>query len=139
MQNLEDQSVVVTGGTRGLGLGIVEALVARRAKVTVVARDRARLAEVERRLGAATIAGDVTEPRLAAAVLREVKPTVVILNAGATPEGREVLAVFRDRRRPRPDYFVDVAFVAGAIASIRDFRYVPYIADEATFALAGAP
>src|SRR5262249_12782994 len=85
MQTLEDRRIVVTGGSRGLGLGIVEALVARKTKVTAVARDRARLAEVERRLGVAIVAGDVTDPALATAVLRDVAPTVLILNAGATP------------------------------------------------------
>ncbi len=85
MQNLEDRRVVVTGGSRGLGLGIVEALAARKAKVTVVARDRARLAELERTLDVSTIAGDATDPTLAMSVLREVSPSVVILSAGATP------------------------------------------------------
>jgi NAD(P)-dependent dehydrogenase (short-subunit alcohol dehydrogenase family) len=32
---LQDERVVVTGGSRGLGLGIVEALLARGAQVTV--------------------------------------------------------------------------------------------------------
>src|SRR5262245_14023564 len=86
MQDLEGRRVVVTGGSRGIGLGIVEALVARKAKVTVVARDRGRLAEVERTLGVATVAGDVTDPKVATAVLRDVSPSVVILNAGAAPE-----------------------------------------------------
>jgi len=45
--------------------------------------------------------------------------------------GREVLAVFRDPARPRPDYFVERSSVDGAIVRIRDFRYVPYIADDA--------
>jgi len=40
---LEGQEVVVTGGSRGLGLGIVEALVAQKAHVTVVARDPERI------------------------------------------------------------------------------------------------
>jgi NAD(P)-dependent dehydrogenase (short-subunit alcohol dehydrogenase family) len=35
--NLKDKNVVVTGGSRGLGLGLVEALVAHGARVTVVA------------------------------------------------------------------------------------------------------
>lgn len=86
METLENKRVVVTGGSRGLGLGIVEALRARKAQVTVVARDRARLAEVERAAGVSTIAGDAAEPGLAAAVLREVRPEVLILSAGAAPE-----------------------------------------------------
>jgi NAD(P)-dependent dehydrogenase (short-subunit alcohol dehydrogenase family) len=85
MHTLEDQRVVVTGGSRGIGLGIVEALVARRANVTVVARDPDRLAEVKRRLGVGIAAGDVSDPTLADRVLREVRPTAVVLNAGATP------------------------------------------------------
>jgi NAD(P)-dependent dehydrogenase (short-subunit alcohol dehydrogenase family) len=85
METLEGQKVVVTGGSRGLGLGIVEALVARKAHVTVVARDAARLAEVSKRLGVTVIRGDVTEETLARDVLREVRPSVLILNAGAKP------------------------------------------------------
>src|SRR5262245_1924583 len=81
---LQDQRVVVTGGSRGLGLGIVEALLARGAQVTVIARDRARLADVQR-LGAAARPGDVTDPALMSAVVADVKPSVLILNAGATP------------------------------------------------------
>jgi NAD(P)-dependent dehydrogenase (short-subunit alcohol dehydrogenase family) len=80
---LEGQRVLVTGGSRGLGLGIVEALVARKARVTVLARDPARLAEVARRLDVGIIAGDITDPALAGAVLRDVRPAVLVLNAGA--------------------------------------------------------
>jgi len=50
-------------------------------------------------------------------------------------DGREVLAVFRDPSHPRPDYFIELALVDGAIAHIRDFRYVPYIADVAAIVL----
>ena len=44
--SLKDKTIVVTGGSRGLGLGLVEALVDQGAKVTVVARDQAALAAV---------------------------------------------------------------------------------------------
>jgi hypothetical protein len=53
MQTFEHKRVLVTGGSRGLGLGVVEALVARHADVTVRARD--------------------------------VRPSVLVLNAGAMP------------------------------------------------------
>jgi NAD(P)-dependent dehydrogenase (short-subunit alcohol dehydrogenase family) len=85
LDSLEGRHILVTGGSRGIGLGIVEALVARHARVTVVARDPARLAEVASRLGVAIIAGDVTDASLARTVLRQVQPSVLVLNAGASP------------------------------------------------------
>jgi len=51
--SLRNKTIVVTGGSRGLGLGLVEALVDRGAKVTVVARDPAALAAVKQGLGVA--------------------------------------------------------------------------------------
>lgn len=85
MESLEGRNAVVTGGSRGLGLAVVEALVARKARVTVVARNPERLAEVAKRLGVAVVAGDVADGSLARAVLREVRPSVLVLNAGASP------------------------------------------------------
>lgn len=85
MPDLAGQKAVVTGGSRGLGLGIVEALLARQAQVTVVARDPKRLREVSERLGVDVIQGDVSEEALARRVIESVRPTVLVLNAGATP------------------------------------------------------
>ena len=83
--NLREKKVVVTGGSRGLGLGLVEALVAHGAGVTVVARDPVALASVRARLGVGTIIGDVTEENAAHRILKEVRPDVLVLNAGAKP------------------------------------------------------
>jgi NAD(P)-dependent dehydrogenase (short-subunit alcohol dehydrogenase family) len=83
--NLKDKKVVVTGGSRGLGLGLVEALVARGAKVTVVAREAGALASIRARLGVATIPADVTDETEAHRILSEINPDVVVLNAGAKP------------------------------------------------------
>jgi NAD(P)-dependent dehydrogenase (short-subunit alcohol dehydrogenase family) len=83
--NLKDKKVVVTGGSRGLGLGLVEALVEHRAKVTVVARDGDALAAASERLGVATIAADVTDEAAAHRILGEVHPDILVLNAGAKP------------------------------------------------------
>ena len=62
--NLKDTKVVVTGGSRGLGLGLVEALTAHGARVTVVARDRDALAAVRARLGVDVISADITEEQV---------------------------------------------------------------------------
>ena len=83
--SLTDKNVVVTGGSRGLGLGLVEALVARSARVTVVARDADALASVGARLGVATISADVTDQTAAHRILAEVSPDILVLNAGAKP------------------------------------------------------
>jgi NAD(P)-dependent dehydrogenase (short-subunit alcohol dehydrogenase family) len=60
--SLKDKNAVVTGGSRGLGLGLVEALVAHSARVTVVARDADALESVRAKLGVATIAALATNP-----------------------------------------------------------------------------
>jgi NAD(P)-dependent dehydrogenase (short-subunit alcohol dehydrogenase family) len=83
--SLKDKSIVVTGGSRGLGLGLVEALVEQGAKVTVVARDPAALAAVKQRLGVAVIAADVTDQEAAQRILADVRPDVLVLNAGTPP------------------------------------------------------
>src|SRR6202166_1569125 len=83
--SLNDKNIVVTGGSRGLGLGLVEALVAHGAKVTVVARDTDALEAVRARLGVATIPADVTDETAAHRILGEVRPDILVLNAGARP------------------------------------------------------
>lgn len=83
--NLQDSSVVVTGGSRGLGLGLVEALVERGARVTVVARGADDLAAVAARLGVSTLVADVTDRAAAQRIVGELRPDVLALIAGATP------------------------------------------------------
>src|SRR6476646_10006504 len=83
--SLKDKNIVVTGGSRGLGLGLVEALVAHGARVTVVARDAVALAAVHARLGVTTIAADVTEKAAAQRILGQTRPDILVLNAGAKP------------------------------------------------------
>jgi NAD(P)-dependent dehydrogenase (short-subunit alcohol dehydrogenase family) len=83
--SLKDKTIVVTGGSRGLGLGLVEALVDQGGKVTVVARDKAALAAVQKRLGVAVIPADVTDEGAAQRILAGVRPEILVLNAGTPP------------------------------------------------------
>ncbi|GLH76692.1 short-chain dehydrogenase [Bradyrhizobium sp. SSBR45G] len=86
VMSLKDKNVVVTGGSRGLGLGLVEALVGHGAKVTVVARGVEALEAAAARLGVATIAADVTDEAAAHRIVRDVRPDIPVLNAGTTPQ-----------------------------------------------------
>ena len=83
--SLKHKNVVVTGGSRGLGLGLVEALVAHGARVTVVARGADALESVRARLGVAAICADVTDETAAHRILAEIRPDILALNAAATP------------------------------------------------------
>jgi NAD(P)-dependent dehydrogenase (short-subunit alcohol dehydrogenase family) len=85
--SVRDKIVVVTGGSRGrgLGLGLVEALVDQGAKVQVVARSALDLEAVRARLGVETISADITDERMAKRILSETRPEILVLNAGATP------------------------------------------------------
>ncbi|HSN18849.1 MAG TPA: SDR family oxidoreductase [Gammaproteobacteria bacterium] len=85
MQTLRQKRALVVGGSRGLGRGVVEALVAQGAAVTVLARDAAQLQELQSALGVATLRGDATDAGLAESALRELRPQVLVVNAGATP------------------------------------------------------
>jgi RNA polymerase sigma-70 factor (ECF subfamily) len=53
--------------------------------------------------------------------------------APAWLDGREVIAVYRDREAGQASYFIELALTERGIVEIRDFRYVPYIASEAMF------
>ena len=51
-------------------------------------------------------------------------------------DGREVLAVLPDESSKAPRYFIELGWQAGRVIAIRDFRYVPYIAQDTVFDLA---
>lgn len=85
MKSLQNRRALVTGGSRGLGLGLVEALAAEGAEVTVVARGEDDLAALKARLGVAVISADITDDGIAEQILSATRPDILALNAGAPP------------------------------------------------------
>jgi NAD(P)-dependent dehydrogenase (short-subunit alcohol dehydrogenase family) len=84
--SLKGKKALVIGGSRGLGRGAVDTLAARGAAVTVLARDEAALAGIARELeGTRVIVGDATDEKLAERVLRDERPDLLVLVAGASP------------------------------------------------------
>ena len=58
--NLQNATVLVTGGTSGIGRGVARVLTLAGAKVAITGRDDARLLETARELGVLAIKADVT-------------------------------------------------------------------------------
>lgn len=56
--------------------------------------------------------------------------------APAWLDGREVLAVLPEPQAARPCYFIELRWRDDHLIAIRDFRYVPYIAQDDSFVLA---
>ncbi len=91
--NLGGRVVLITGGSKGIGLACAEAFVAEGARVAISSRDAKNLAAAQAKLrsgsgDAATFAADLTQPEaavgLCAAVERALGPVDVLVNcAGA--------------------------------------------------------
>jgi NAD(P)-dependent dehydrogenase (short-subunit alcohol dehydrogenase family) len=86
------RSALVTGASRGFGRGIALALSEAGARVVGIARDRALLEDLRAELGASftAVSADATDPTVAGQLIDAYRPTIVVLNAGATPLPRPI-------------------------------------------------
>ncbi len=60
MKKIKDSVVVITGGSRGLGKSIAQALISKQATVIISSKDKAELEATAQELGATAILADVT-------------------------------------------------------------------------------
>jgi NAD(P)-dependent dehydrogenase (short-subunit alcohol dehydrogenase family) len=80
-KSLENETIIITGGGSGLGKAMADLLILTGAKVIVLSRKPVNFfAE-----NVINICGDVTDKEFIFKTVEEFKPTILILNAGATP------------------------------------------------------
>lgn len=89
---LEGRHVLVTGASRGIGASVAEAMAARGARITLVARSEDALAEVAARTGGVAITADLTDPEVVEGLLARVEAEagpvdVLVNNAGVDSTG----------------------------------------------------
>ena len=85
--NLNGATVLVTGGSSGIGLSIAKTLAGAGARVAITGRDQQRLTEAANEFGAHAIQGDVSKPADVQRTYRDVFQTfghldVLVNNAG---------------------------------------------------------
>jgi NAD(P)-dependent dehydrogenase (short-subunit alcohol dehydrogenase family) len=78
------KNVLITGGSSGLGKAIVEELASENFEMYVLGRNKEKLAQLQGP-NIHVIHGDATDERLVKRVFADLKPVIVLLNAGATP------------------------------------------------------
>ena len=87
--DLSGRNALVTGGSRGLGLQIAEALVEMGAKVAITARKKDELEEAKKHLGASAFVSDIGKREAIPALVDDVikqcgRIDILVNNAGAT-------------------------------------------------------
>ena len=125
---------IITGGSSGIGLAVAERLAADGWRLTILARDRARLttaAAALRKAGASqvgTCSVDVADAlslgrAVADAIVTQGPPSLVVASAGMVVPGRfEELALDEFRRSMEVNYLGSLHLVRAALPAMRSAR-----------------
>jgi NAD(P)-dependent dehydrogenase (short-subunit alcohol dehydrogenase family) len=92
MQTLKGKTAVVVGASSGVGRATLVALAAQGTRVCGVARGRERLDRIVRETPGEVmaVAADATEPEVAARLLREHDPDLLVLALGVQPQVEQI-------------------------------------------------
>lgn len=113
MEDFKGRTAVVTGGSRGFGRGMVEALAAKGARVVAIARDATHLEQLAREVpgNVVPVSGDANDPILAARIVEVERPSILVLNAGARSIQRPIRFHTWETFSPQFAFDVKSAFI----------------------------
>lgn len=124
---LEGRCALVTGASKGIGLGIAEALVREGAKVAISSRSRERIEAAAAEIGATPFEHDTADadaaPGLVDRVESQLGPLdVLITNSGGPPPGPDALGFSREQWEEAYRMLVlgPMALVESAIPGMRE-------------------
>lgn len=127
---LSGRSALVTGASKGLGLGIARALAAEGAAVAVSSRSPERIEEAASGIGARAYVHDSADldsaPALLASVERDLGPLdILVTNTGGPPPGADPLGFTREQWEDayRTLVLSPMALVEQALPGMRERRF----------------
>lgn len=127
---LSGKAALVTGASKGLGLGIARALAAEGAEVAVSSRSRERIAAAARNIGARGYVHDSGDLASASALIDAVENDIgpidiLVTNTGGPPSGADPLGFTRDQWEEayRTLVLEPMALVERAVPGMRERRF----------------
>jgi NAD(P)-dependent dehydrogenase (short-subunit alcohol dehydrogenase family) len=110
---MQTKNILITGASSGLAKAIVDELASEDFIITIIGRNRDKLA-LFKKPNVRVVYGDATDELLINKVVNDLKPGIIILNAGATP----VMAPLDD-----PEYLEGAAYGIRKDTGLKLFDY----------------
>jgi 3-oxoacyl-[acyl-carrier protein] reductase len=127
---IEGKVALVTGASKGLGLGVASALAREGASVAISARSEERITSAAEAIGARAFVHDAADvdaaPRLLADVESALGPVdILVLNSGGPPASADALAFTLDQWRAAYEMLLlgAVALLEAALPGMRERRW----------------
>jgi 3-oxoacyl-[acyl-carrier protein] reductase len=124
---IEDRVALVTGASKGLGLGVASALAAEGARVAISSRSQERIEAAAKTIGATPFVHDAADAErvgdLVAAVARELGPIdILVANSGGPPASPDALSFTNEQWRAAYEMLLlgQLALVEAVLPGMRE-------------------